>query len=362
MDINGVFTRYVGRQFAIGFLGFLSFFVIVLQMLDLLNNSTEIAAATGADWRSTVKYISLRAPQIIAQFTPFAALLSIVVTLASLNQRSEVTIMRAAGMSAHRVLFPIGFACALIAGAHFVFQEAVVVGASQRLAYWEANDYAVDLEPESGTRTNIRIVQGDELISAASAARRGGRVRLGDVVVYKLNEDGLAASATEASAAIFHDGEWDFIDPKRLDAASLERTAKPAADWPTDLDPDVLFALALNPDETGLPVLMAQIDQLKRSGADVRSAMTSFLSRFSRPLSTLVMPLLGALAGFGVARQGAQLARAALGACLGFAYFVIENLMLALGKLGAAPAAVGAFFPFVLFLIIGVAILLTMEA
>ncbi|MGF1545049.1 MAG: LPS export ABC transporter permease LptG [Parvularculaceae bacterium] len=358
---NGVFTRYVGRQFGLAFVGFLAFVTIILQMLDLLNNSTEISAAEGADWRSVAKYVSLRAPQIISQFTPFAALLAIVMTLSSLNQRSEITIMRAAGMSAHRVLAPLGVACALITTAHFAFHETVVVGASERLAYWEANDYAVGLPPESGTRTDVRVALDDEFVRAESAARRGDRVRLSKVTIYGLDGRELAENVIEASAAIYARGEWRLIDVTRLDARTLERRAAPAQTWATDLDPDILFATALNPDRTNLSELRTQIEQLQRNGADVNAPATTLLSRFSKPLATLVMPLLGAIAGFGVARQGAQLARAVIGAVLGFSYFVIENMMLALGKLGAAPAALGAFFPLALFAIVGVAILLTME-
>ena len=75
--------------------------------------------AEGAGGASLIRYILLRAPMIASQFTPFAALLGIVLTLAGLSHSSEITVMRAAGMSIYRVLSPIGFVCALIAIAHF---------------------------------------------------------------------------------------------------------------------------------------------------------------------------------------------------------------------------------------------------
>ncbi|MEZ5914944.1 MAG: LptF/LptG family permease [Parvularculaceae bacterium] len=177
-SLNGVFIRYVGRLFAVRFLGLLAFFVIILQMLDLLNRSEAIMAADGATTGSILRYVSLRAPQIASQFTPFAALLAIVVTLSGLNLTSEIVIMRAAGMSVHRVLAPIGFACAVVAIAHFAFHEIVVVKASSRLAYWEANDFAVGLTENSSTRTNIRVTFDREIVTAASAARMSDGVRL----------------------------------------------------------------------------------------------------------------------------------------------------------------------------------------
>jgi lipopolysaccharide export system permease protein len=360
LGLDGSFTRYVGRLFVVRFAGLLLFFVIVLQMLDLLNRSEAISAAPGAGAESIVRYISLRAPQIASQFTPFAALLAIVVTLSSLNLSSEIVVMRAAGMSIHRVLRPIGAACLVVAIAHFVFHESVVVDAAAELEYWEANDFEVGLKHDASTRTNLRLQLDGEIVSAASAARTDEGVRLSNVVIYDLDASGLARSVIEARAALFIDGGWRLIDAR---APGLERAGElvASAPWTTSLNPETLFALSLNPDRAGMTALIRQIGQLRQDGADAGAATTSLLARFSKPMATLLMPLLGAIAGFGVSRQGNQLVRASAGAALGFLYFVAENLMLAIGKLGAIPPMLGAFFPFALFLVVGFAILLAME-
>lgn len=358
---QGVFVTYVGRMFVSRFAGLLLFFVIILQMLDLLNNSSEIYAGDASSWRSIVKYISLRSPQIASQFVPFAALLGIVLTLTTLNNRSEITIMRAAGMSVQSVLFPISFFCLLISASHFVFHEAVAVSTYGRLSYWEANDYAMDLEQEDASRADVRYVHKGDFISAASAARFGDEIKLSDITVYKRNDQGLTKDIIKVDQASFLDGTWSISAATSLTTGDLSQKPAGISDWPTDLDPEVLFAISLNPEEAPLPALSQQIGKLKNAGADIANELTSFLGRISKPLSTLVMPLLGAIAGYGVTRSGAQLARAIAGAGLGFGYFVIENLMLAIGKLGAAPAFLSAFFPFVLFMIVGFAILLAME-
>jgi lipopolysaccharide export system permease protein len=360
IGLDGAFTRYVGRLFIVRFLGLLIFFVVILQMLDLLNRSEAITAATGAGADSIVRYISLRAPQIASQFTPFAALLAIVVTLSSLNLSSEIVVMRAAGMSIHRVLRPIGVACLVTAIAHFVLHESIVVDAAAELEYWEANKFEVGLKHDASTRTNLRLLLDDEIVSAASAARTSEGVRLSNVVIYDLDDGGLARSVTEARAALFADGGWRLLDAKTPGPGRATGTVA-SMPWTTSLNPETLFALSLNPDRAGMTTLLRQISQLSDDGADAGPATTSFLSRFSKPMATLIMPLLGAIAGFGVSRQGNQLVRASGGAVLGFTYFVAENLMLAVGKLGAVPPMLGAFFPFALFLVVGFAILLTME-
>lgn len=356
-----IFTLYVGRIFLVRFLALLIFFVIILQMLDLLNRSSDILAPDGAGMESVLRYISLRAPQIASQFTPFAALLGIVFTLAGLSHTSEITVMRAAGMSIHRVLFPLGFVCALIAVSHFVFHELVTVKASERLDYWEVNNYAVELAPESDTRTDIRISYDGEIISAASAARIGDAVLLTGVTIISLDGSGLITNVIEARTARFEDGGWRLFGARTFGALSLAVDDNDNVIWTNTLNPELLFALTLEPDQTSIGELTAKIRQLGEDRADTRGPMTSLLSRFSKPMATLVMPLLGAIAGFGVHRQGVLLVRAVTGAALGFTYFVAENLALALGALGVVPAIIGAFFPLALFMVVGFSIILAME-
>ena len=358
---RGVFTFYLGRMFIIRFLGLLIFFVVLLQILDVLNESADILAPDGAGVASLLRYIKLRAPEIISQFTPFAALLGIVITLAGLSHTSEITIMRAAGMSVHRVLFPIGFVCAIIATAHFAFHELVTVKSADALDYWAANDYALNLPQDAGTRTNIRVNYDNEFIEAESAARYGDAVLLRNVIIYDFDENGLATRVIEARTARHEDGVWKLFGVKTLDAVTQATSQSPDALWTNTLDPELLFALSLKPDQTTLPEILRKISQMRRDNADTREAMTSFLSRFTKPMATLVMPLLGALAGFGVHRQGVLLARTVIGGALGFTYFVVENLALALGKLGVIPAIIGSGFPIVLFMVVGFSILLAME-
>jgi len=71
--------------------------------------------------------------------------------------------------------------------------------------------------------------------------------------------------------------------------------------------------------------------------------------KISGPLSALLMPLLGSVAAFGLARSGHLLVRAVIGMALGFAYFVVDNAALAMGNFGGYPPLIAAWAPFMLF-------------
>ena len=99
------------------------------------------------------------------------------------------------------------------------------------------------------------------------------------------------------------------------------------------------------------------IADLERAGRPTDEARTGWWHKISGPLSTVLMPLLAALAAFGLARSGQVLLRATIGMALGFAYFVADNFSLALGNFGAYPPLLAAWAPFLLFLLIGEAVL-----
>jgi len=359
--IDGVFTSYVGKMFFLRFLLFLLIISVIWQMLDLLNVSDEILAAEGATGFSLLRYAALSLPSIINQFTPFAALLAIVFTLTSLSMSSEITIMRAAGMSVNKVLFPLGFVCLFISMGHFMFQEVFAVRSAEKLEYWRANDFARNLAPSGSMRTDIRLNYEGQFIEAKSAIRGQEETILNDVIIYEYQGEELT-HVVVAERAVYNNEGWILTARKRL--SILDQSVAEAANekWSISFRPDYLFSLSLNPDRTSLGELWRKINQLKLAKADTRAEMTSYLGRFSKPLATLIMPLLGAIAGFGIHRQGVMLSRAINGSVLGFAYFVIENISLALGKLGVLPAVVGTFFPLVLFLLIGFTLVLAMES
>jgi lipopolysaccharide export system permease protein len=83
--------------------------------------------------------------------------------------------------------------------------------------------------------------------------------------------------------------------------------------------------------------------------------------KFSGPLSAVLMPLLAAVAAFGLARSGQLALRAVIGMALGFAYFVADNFALAMGNFGAYPPLLAAWAPFFLFLLIGETVLIRTE-
>ena len=103
------------------------------------------------------------------------------------------------------------------------------------------------------------------------------------------------------------------------------------------IDAEQLTLAKVDPEELDYFTLSERIGQLERAGRTTDAARAGLLHKLSGPLSTLLMPLLAAVAAFGLARSGQVLLRATVGMALGFAYFVADNFSLAMGNVGPPP-------------------------
>ncbi len=353
---NYMMRLYLGR-----FLGILIGLTAVLQLLDLMSVSDEIMAASGASYGSLLSYIALRFPQLISQFAPFVALLATLLTLATLNQHSEIIIMKAIGLSAHRILMPLGLACALVAFMHFIFNETVVVESSAQLSYWQSQDYAVDLPPRSDKTKRVWLTEGRTVVLVDSVTNSLNRVILDKVNFFERDDEGKLIAIVKADFAWHQNGKWTLFEVRRFNAQSHIVSVQPSMVWDIPTPPERFLALTVNPKHVNIFTLWGSIRQLKKEGLPTDILLTHLLHKFIGPMSAMLMPLLGAVAAFGISRGGGLFVRLTLGMALGFAFFIADNFMLAMGQFGVASPFLASATPFILFLSIGYAVIFHTE-
>ncbi|MGQ3101186.1 MAG: LPS export ABC transporter permease LptG [Alphaproteobacteria bacterium HGW-Alphaproteobacteria-17] len=351
---------YVGRLFLVRSFSILFALVLILQTLDLLGESGKILAVAGNSDSDVWRYVGLRLPQIIETFLPFSVLLGTILTLITLNQNSEVIAMKAAGMSAHQVLAPLFLAALLVAGISFTFNERIVTRSTAALSAWQKVSYA-QVPKDSGIRSNIWVRDGDNLINAATVETAGPAIVLRGVTIYERTGGVLSSMLKADSARALPGGGWEMTGAQRFmrRSGTLEPLGTIVA--AKSVRPDQFTLAQVNGDELPFLRLKAAIDDLEAAGRPVDALKGVLWHKISGPLSAILMPLLGAVAAFGLARSGKLFVRAILGMGLGFAYFVADNFALAMGDLGAYSPFLAAWGPFILFALIGEMILIRTE-
>ncbi|MBX7486996.1 LPS export ABC transporter permease LptG [Qipengyuania sp. GH25] len=354
-------TVYLAKLFTVRIAAMLFVLVLVLLMLDLLSKSGEILAVPGNGQGELLTYAGLRVPQLISRFLPYSVLLATLITLVTLNQNSEVIAMKAAGLSAHQVLAPLLLTAGIVSVATFVFNEQVVTKSTQTLKAWEAVEYG-PIPTESGVKTNVYLTDGDNILTAAYVAGSGEAIAMRKVTWYRRNPDGMIVEQIDADRARYAGPGW------RLDGGLTRFNVQNAVtDDPASvvvgegLLPEQIDLAKIDPDGEPFWTLGSSIAEFERAGRRTSELRAKWWHKISGPLSAFLMPLLGAVAAFGLARSGQLFVRAVIGMALGFAYFVVDNAALAMGSFGGYPPFLAAWSPFLLFLLIGETVLIRTE-
>ncbi len=354
-------ASYMIRLFLTRTLAVLVALVLILMTLDLLGESGKILAVPGNGDPELWHYVALRLPLLASRFLPFSVLLGTLIAFVGLNQHSEVVAMKAAGLSAHQILAPLILASLGIAGLLFVFNETVVVRAGRTVTAWSDNDYK-PIPPDSGMLSNVWILDGDNLVRAGLVSGRAPNLRVERLMIYD-RTNGVLERVIAADRAVPQPSaaNWRLEGVRIYDASMNVVRRVPRLDALAGVTPGQLTLAKVDPTQLDYRTLDQRIAELKAAGRPADEARAGLAHKISGPLSTLLMPLLAAVAAFGLARSGHVLMRAALGMALGFAYFVADNFSLAMGNAGAYPPLIAAWAPFVLFLLIGETVLVRTE-
>jgi lipopolysaccharide export system permease protein len=350
---------YMVRLFVTRSLAVLLALLLVLMTLDLLGEAGKILAVPGNGDAQLWHYVSLRLPLLVSRFLPFSVLLGTLIAFVGLNQHSEVVAMKAAGLSAHQILAPLVIASIFIAGGLFAFNEFVVVNAARTVNAWQDNDYK-PIPPASGINSNVWLLSGDDLIRAGLVSGRPPHLIVQRITIYD-RTGGVLQRVITADRAVPKGASWQLQKVRVYDAAMNIIRRAPTMDAMNGVTQNQLTLAKVDPTELDYWTLKHRIAELEAAGRPADEAKAGLAHKISGPVSTLLMPLLAAVAAFGLARSGQVMMRAVTGMALGFAYFVADNFSLAMGNAGAYPPWIAAWAPFILFLLIGETVLVRTE-
>ncbi len=354
-----IITLYVAKMFLVRTFSILFAMVLVLQALDLLGESDKVLGYAGNGGAELWRYVTLRAPQIIAFVLPFSVLLGTLITLFTLNQNSEVISMKGGGLSAHQVLAPLFVASLGVAIFSFAFNDRIVSRATFTLDRWEKAEFG-PLPKDKQAAMNVWVRDGPNLIHVDVVHGKGAATWLENVTVFNRGS-GALDSIVRAPEARTIGTEWQLTGAKRFDVALGTQSDLGMIRVGSGIRPDQFTLANVDPEEKSFFGLMQAIGDLRAAGRPTSALEAGLWHKLAKPLSALLMPLLGAVAGFGLARSSRLFLRAVIGMGLGFAYFVADNFGLAMGNLGAYPPLLAAWGPFFLFLLIGEVILINTE-
>lgn len=291
-------------------------------------------------------------PRRAYELFPSAAMIGCVLGLGALAASSELTALRAAGLSKLRI-------CLGAAGA-VVLLTALMVLSGETLGPWgEQKAQALQL---SATRDDVALAEqsgiwareGDTFLNARAGRVEGSaasaRVVLDGVRLYRFDDEGKLLALTSAARAEHADGRWTLYQLHRAEFAAREVRSSSAESeaWESRLTPEILNLSLQRPRYLSTATLRESLDYLERNNLDPGQFAVAYWGRFFYPLHALVLCLSAMPFAFGALRSGGFGKRLFLGLVFGLGYFLLQRLSVDLAQVYGIDLRLANIAPMIL--------------
>ncbi len=340
--------RYVAKQYLkvvmLSFVGLLGIFYIFtfLEIYDrLLRGDTTLDMVLEYFWYAT--------PQFVYYVIPISALVATLITVGLFTKTSELTVMKACGISLYRVSLPLFLFAMLWGGTLFGMSESFLADANRRAN--ELNRVIRGGSPEYVDILQRRWLMGEDGTIYNYGHFDPNAVTLDRVTAYRFAEGEWRLAERLFAGGAAHGDEWlgrdvwargfgDDRSPGPLEtSAELQLPLASPESFATER-PD---AERMNYRE-----LDRYIAELSASGFDVVPLRVELQRKLSFPFVTLILTLIAVPFAVTMGRHGA-LSGVGIGIVLALSYWVVISVFAAIGSAGMVTPLLAAWAPNVLF-------------
>ncbi|WP_300378468.1 LptF/LptG family permease [Henriciella sp.] len=354
MGLNRI-QRYIFVQCLTGLMLVLSLFIITIMLVDVVEQLRTVGGDIDLPPQKAVQLSLMKLPGLIEQTLPFGILVAAMIAYSRLNKRSELSVIRASGLSAWQFLAPLVVLC--IALGLFAMMALNPLGArlSDRFESLRNELLVTGGVRVDSSKTDVWLRQGDgnsQVVIHAERVDDTGQV----FENVKMLEEGRVfvdgeptqrfefVRRIDAEQARIINGFWQMEDlienvpgspPERMESLAI----------PTDLDPDTLLDRFTSPNTIGFWRLPAFIHQTEQAGLDSSRFAVRLFGLTAIPVFYTAMGLIGALVCLRLSRLGGTSRLVAGGALSATGVFFIMQFSASLGSSGAIPPVVAAWSP-----------------
>lgn len=315
-------SRYVGGVV----LGAVALVLFIIVALDMISDMVEqLGNLKGHyDLLQAAIYVLLYVPSSTYDYIPLACLVGCLIGLGVLASSSELTVMRAAGVSIRRIVWIVFRPILLIVVLGIVVGEFIAPYLDQyadsRRALAQGATKALQSEKGLWNR------EGNEFMHFNAVLPNG---KLYGVTRYHFSDAGQLESASFIESAIYQGSHWFEQDVRishfREDRIDTEYI--PARRWDTELSPKLLNVLVLKPDELPMQRLYAYANYLDKQDLDSSDYRLAFWQRALQPLATLSLVIIAISFILGPLRQTTMGFRVFVGVLVGLVFQTTQRLL-----------------------------------
>ncbi len=342
---TGRISKYLIENFLRNFFFALTTLFVLFLVFDLFERIDDFL-----EWKANIgtvlTYFFFRTPFIIGLMLPVASLLGTLLTLSLLAKSGELTAIRAAGVSAWRIARPI-LSCALVTTfVSLALQELIVPYSLRR-----ANEiFLIDVKQRDRrgelSQNDIWWRSPDGFYSVRAFDSRTNKIYGLSKFILTPNFDVVRRTDATDVSWINETLGWSqrnvtdrtFQDAVQTGQKNYTRLPLPISENPTDL-----YDTKTDPNSMNYRALKKFIREQSRNGISCREHLPDLYSKLSFPFVIVISVLVSLPFGIRLSRGTSAAKSFAAGLCMGFSYFAIHSLSVAMGRAELLPPLLSAW-------------------
>ncbi|TDV69881.1 LPS export ABC transporter permease LptG [Pseudomonas sp. LP_7_YM] len=314
--------RYIGKSVFMAILAVLGIILGLASLFAFIDEMADISD-TYTFWDAG-SYVLMTAPRRLYDMLPMAALIGCLIGLGALASNSELTIMRAAGVSVGRIVWAVMKPMLLLMVAGLLIGEYVApVTEAQAQA---ARSLAQGTGDAQSARHGLWHRQGDEFIHINTVQPNG---LLYGVTRYRFDDQRHMISASFAKQANYKTDYWQLKDVATtlFHEGRTEVVNTPEERWNIALSPQLLSTVVLPPESLSMTGLYGYAHYLADQGLANGRYWLAFYTKILQPLVTVALVLMAISFIFGPLRSVTLGQRVFTGVLVGFTFRIAQDLL-----------------------------------
>jgi len=360
--LSATLSRYLARQVMLGIgiaLFSLGAIALVIDAVELLRRASNHERGLGL----VLFMAGLHLPFLLQKLVPFAVLFGTMLVFQRLTRTQELVAARAVGVSVWQFLAP----ALLVAAGLGVFVviafnplAAAMVARYEQLEQIHLSSRASLVSVSAG---GLWLRQSDEdggevVIHARQMIREPPVLR--HVTVFFFEDGDRFTERADAGRALLEPGQWVLESPL-IGTPDGGRQLRERLVIPTELTADRIQESFASPETLSFWDLPRFIESLEAVGFSAREHRMYWHGLTALPLLLAAMLLIGTSFSLRLARRGRTGLLLAGGVATGFAFYILSDVVFAIGLAGRLPAVLAAWTPAGVAVLLGLTLLFHLE-
>ncbi|CBL45743.1 Predicted permease YjgP/YjgQ [gamma proteobacterium HdN1] len=335
-SVAGMLLLIVGLDVVFSFIG----------ELEDLKNQYQMPQA--------LQYILLTIPRRVYDYVPVATLIGCLIGLGMLANTSELTVIRAAGVSVMRIVWSAVKPVLLVVVGALVLGQYVVPKTEQYAqglrTLW------IDGSDTISSRNGFWYREGDEFFHV-NAIQTDGVVY--GLARYVFDGDQRLLEAEYAERGVFEGDHWrlENVRRTRFDQDHTQYATMESSTWRSQITPQLMSLVVLKPTALSLTDLYTFARYRDQQSISSGQFYYAFWKKTLQPATTIVMVFIAISFIFGPLRSVTMGQRLITGIIVGLVFTYAQDMLGHISVVYNVPPLIAAGLPIAIFLGVGIKLL-----